>query len=297
MFRNLLVPLDGSPMAEAALPAAVYLAPKLPATITLLHILEREAPPEVHGHPHLRTPEEAQRYFDGLIQTRLPKALRVESHVHTSEVRHVPPSIEGHAADLPDCLVIMCTHGRSGLGSLMLGTLAQRVVAEGTTPVLLVPPDGPPEFRLRRLLVPLDGEEVHERALPVARELARACAADLHLVLVVPTRRTLAGAGEPAARLLPRTTDAMLRIAQEEGREYLGRQVACWQAGGLAVTSEIRQGDPSATIIDAARRSEADLIALATHRKAGLDAFWSGSVAPRVASYAKRSVLLVPIAD
>ena len=61
MFKHLLVPLDGSPLAEAALPAAAYLAQKLGASVTLLHVIEQDAPQEIHGERHLTDPDEAQR--------------------------------------------------------------------------------------------------------------------------------------------------------------------------------------------------------------------------------------------
>jgi nucleotide-binding universal stress UspA family protein len=63
MFKRLLVPLDGSHLAEAALPAAAFLALKLNAVLTLVHIVERNAPEEIHGDRHLTNADEANAYL------------------------------------------------------------------------------------------------------------------------------------------------------------------------------------------------------------------------------------------
>jgi nucleotide-binding universal stress UspA family protein len=172
------------------------------------------------------------------------------------------------------------------------------VVALGTTPVLLIRPSAAadaPFFACPKLLVPLDGTPEHEQGLPVAAELARACAAGLHLVVVVPTLETLSGNQKAAGRLLPLATTALLDLAQQGTEEYLQRHIAQLQAQGLAVTAEIRRGDPITVIVDTARQAGADLIVLGTHGKAGMDAFWSGSTAPKVSSRSRLPLLLVPV--
>ena len=308
MFRNLLVPLDGSRMAESALAAAAYLAPKLRARVTLIHGVERGAPETVHGERHLREPEEARAYLEEAAARAFPPGAQIACHTHSPEIARVAPSILEHAKEMPATLIVMCTHGRSGLGNLLFGNIAQRIVASGITPVLLVPPAfakasaGKPDnekgkFACRRLLVPLDGDTAHEQALPVAGELAAACQSEIHLVFVVATRGSLPGSDAAVGLFLPRATRAVLEIARQEAEAYLGRHVQCQQAGGRTVTSEICRGDAPRAIARAAQRSRADLIVMATHRKGAMDAFWAGSVAPRVASYAKRALLLVPITE
>jgi nucleotide-binding universal stress UspA family protein len=306
MFQNLLVPLDGSRMAESALAAAAYLAPRLRARVTLMHCIERAAPATVHGERHLREPEEARAYLEEAAARAFPPEAEIACHTHAPEIADVAPSILEHAKEMPSTLIVMCTHGRSGLGNLLFGSIAQRIVGSGTTPVLLVPPstetagkpdDGKSKFAFRRLLVPLDGDTAHEQALPVAGELAAACRSEIHLVFVVATRGSLPGNDAAVGLLLPRATRAVLEIARQEAEAYLARHIQCQQAGGHTVTSEVCRGDVRKAIGRAAQRSRADLIVMATHRKEAMEAFWSGSVAPRVASYANRPLLLVPIAE
>jgi nucleotide-binding universal stress UspA family protein len=213
-------------------------------------------------------------------------------------VTDVAASIADHARELADPLIVMCTHGRGGLGNLLLGNIAQRVVAAGTAPVLLVPPaEGgePPPFDCSRLLVPLAGDREHEPGLPVAGDLAGACGGTIRLLRVVRTRGTLADGVAAAGRLLPRTAAAMLEMVRQEAGEYLDARVRELQAAGLAVATEVRRGDPAGEILQAARDDGASVIVMATHRRGGMTAFWQGSVAHRVASYAKRPVLLVPL--
>jgi nucleotide-binding universal stress UspA family protein len=309
MFKHLVVPLDGSRLAEAALPAAAYLAQKLGASVTLLHVIERAAPAEVHGERHLTNPDEAYAYLDEVAHRALPADVQVDNHVHTCESADVARSIVEHVGELKPDLIVLCTHGRSGLRDLLFGSIAQQVVALGTTPVLLIRPTplpSPPHaggmeggcmvpFACRRLLVPLDGTPDHEQGLPAAAELARVCAAGLHLVVVVPTLGTLSGNQKAAGRLLPLAMSAVLELAQQGTEEYLRGHIAQLQAQGLSVTVEVRRGDPTAIIVDTALRTGADLIVLGTHGKAGMDAFWSGSTAPKVSSRSRLPLLLVPV--
>ena len=187
MFKELLVPLDGSPMAESALPAAAYLAEKLGARVTLMHCIERDAPEKVHGARHLSKPDEARAYLHETAHRAFPDGAQVACHTHEAAIADVPRSIIEHAEEMPSALIVLCTHGRSGLGKLLLGSIAQRILGLGATPVLLIPParaetkadkaagkpqGGAQAFACRRLLVPLDGREPHEEALTVAGDLS-----------------------------------------------------------------------------------------------------------------------------
>jgi nucleotide-binding universal stress UspA family protein len=300
MFKHLLVPLDGSRLAEAALPAAAYLAQKLRAAVTLIHIIERGSSGEIHGERHLTTPDEARAYLNEIAGRAFPPDLQVACHVHTVQTDDLARSIVDHVDELAPDLIVMCTHGSGGLRDLLYGSLAQQVVARGTTPVLLIRPDevdaGAP-FACRRLLVPLDGDPGHKQGLPAAVELARACAAGLALLFVVPTLGTLSGDRAAAGRLLPGATRALLELAHQDAAQYLARHVTALQAAGLNVTAECRRGEPAPTIVDAARATGADLIVLGTHGKAGMDAFWAGSIAPRISSRTRIPLLLVPVPE
>ncbi len=76
MFKHLLVPLDGSKLAESALPVAAWLAKTLKAPITLLHVIEQDAPEEVHRDRHLTNSDEAEAYLAKLPNPNFPKMSR-----------------------------------------------------------------------------------------------------------------------------------------------------------------------------------------------------------------------------
>jgi nucleotide-binding universal stress UspA family protein len=298
MFKRLLVPLDGSRLAESALPAAAYLAQILAIPVTLVHVLERNAPAEIHGEHHLTSRDEAYAYLDEVASRAFPTDVDVERHVHTSEVSDVALSIERHVVELNSDLVVMCTHGRSGVRDFLFGSIAQQVIALGKTPVLLIQPtinETVNNFSCRSILIPLDGNPDHEQALPLVAELARACSSSIHLVMVVPTLGTLSGEKAATARLLPGATSALLDLTQEGAEKYLQQHIAKLKEQEIAVTSEVARGDPITSIVRTQNEMNADLIALGTHGKTGTNAFWSGSLTPKIATRTNIPLLLVPV--
>lgn len=298
MFKHLLIPLDGSLLAETALPAAWYLAKTLGTAVTLLHLIERHAPTEVHHARHLRTADEAQAYLEAVKQRAFPKNTSVECHVHTAEISDVPRSIAEHAAELTNDLIVMCTHGRGDAHRWLFGSIAQKVIASSKTPLLLIPPqpDRPAlTFQCNRILVPLDGNVDHEQGLRRAAELAQACHADLHLLLVIPTLDKLKGEKAATGKLLPRTMTALLDLSEANAESYLRDHMLALQNTGLTVTAEIARGDAAAAIVAGVQRHRASLMALGTHGKTGLDAFWSGSLTPALADRSPVPMLLVHV--
>lgn len=299
MFKRLLVPLDGSTLAEAVLPATVYLAQTLAASVTLIHVIEQNAPLQIHGERHLTTVYEAWSYLEQVTRSFPPDVRRcVEQHVHTSQVSDVARTIADHVGEFNTDLIVMCTHGRSGLRNWLFGSIAQQTIALETTPILLIrPPEtGPtPPFLCRRMLVPLNGQPDHEQAVPVAVDLAHACGAAVKLLMVVPTVPTLVSEEATTAKLLPSTTAALLDITEQQAKAYLGNLVAQHQGNLPAIQADVGRGDPAKLIVQTARQIEVDLIVLATHGKKGTDAFWSGSLTPKIFSQHHQPLLLVPV--
>jgi nucleotide-binding universal stress UspA family protein len=242
----------------------------------------------------------------------------VTTHVHTEEeapadapaflgvqgVRNVARSIAEHAGELAPDLIVMCTHGdpRSSVGEggvrdLVVGSIAQQVIGQGKTPILLLHPQDPvatPLTALHTFLVALDGKPEHDQALQVAGELAKCFGASLHLLTVIPTLGTVSGEYAATGLLLPGTTSAMLNLTEEYTAESLEQRAAVWRKQGLKVKAEIRRGDPVHQILAAANGEKVDLIVLGTHGKTGMGAFWAGSVAPKVVSSTHTPLLLVP---
>ncbi len=299
MFKHILVPLDGSPLAEAALPAARFLADKLRAMVTLLHVIEKDAPKEVHGQPHLSNSGQAKEYLCAIRREIFAGNDRVKCHVHETAVKDVSASIVSHHREFDHDLIVMCSHGRGRALHLILGSIAQKVIAMGSIPVLITHPDDKkhaPAFACSAILVPLDGDADHEMALPVAAGLARACDAILRLVQVVPDFNSLSGPKTVTSRFLPSTTTKMLEIAAQDGALYLREMQDRLASQGITASSHVLRGDPAAVIAAIPGQSPIDLIVLATHGKSGMKGFWAGSVAHKVCSQSRTPLLLVPAA-
>lgn len=297
MFKHILVPLDGSHLAEAALAPAALIAETLGAPVTLIHIIEQEAPREVHKDRHLTKTDEALAYLREVAARAFPSTTKVETHVHSAAVENVAQSIVEHTQEefAPD-LIVMCTHGKSGVRGLLFGSIAQQVVAHGTIPLLLVRPKAPGgAFQLKKICVPLDSESLHDNSLPLSEELARTFDAELYLLSVVPTFGTLAGEQAAAGSLLPATTTALLNIKEENAREDLQAHINNMRTAGLRASAEVARGDPATVIVKSAEKAGADLIVLSTHRRAGMGAFWARSVAPNVANHSTLPLLLIPL--
>jgi len=296
MFKHILVPLDGSTLAEAALPAALSLAQTLNAPVTLLHIIEQDAPAEVHRDRHLTTPAEAEAYLKDVARRF---GGDVSTHVHTAPVADVAGSIVHHAADeyQPD-LIVLTSHGNSGVRDLIFGSIAQQVAAVGGIPVLLIKPtDLASSFTLHRILVPLDNESIHDTILPLAEQLAKACGAQLDLLCVIPTPGTDSGPHAAAGTMLPMTAAAYLDIAEEIAQEHFQAHLDELQKAEIPATAEIARGDPATVIARTAEHINADLILFGTHGRAGLDAFWNRSVTAAVARKSQIPLLLVPVQE
>lgn len=297
MFKNILVPLDGSKLAESALAPAVSFAQTLGAPLVLLHIIEKDAPSEVHRDHHLTRADEAEAYLKNLAQNAAQN-LVVETYVHSAAVQDVAASIIEHAnREFKPDLIAMCAHGSSGFRDLLVGSIAQKVLAGGEAPLLLLQPQTAElrPFSLRRILVPLDSESRHDEVLGFARRLARAYQAELYLLTVISTFDTLTGREAAISNMLPATATAFLDLQEENAKDHLQTHLNEILAAGENCSAEIGRGDPVEVIAATARRISADVILLGTHRKSGVKAFWARSVAPNVIKKTRIPLLLMPL--
>ena len=300
MFKHILVPLDGSKLAEAAVPVAGSLAQSLHAPVMLLHIIEQDAPQEIHKEHHITQADEASAYLQDVAKRGFPTGVQVDIHVHTAAVKDIPQSIVEHAmAEFQPDLIVMCTHGSGGVRDVLYGSIAQQVVGQGLTPLLLIKPraEAQTTFKLENILVPLDSGPVHDASLPITQELARAYHSKIYLLTVIPTFSTVAGEAAAASSLLPATTSALLDIDVENAEEDLLVHLNELKQAGFQVNAEVARGDPVTGIISIAEKLNMDLIVLTTHRKAGAAAFWARSVAPNVARKTHIPILLIPLEE
>ena len=296
-INNILIPLDGSHLAETVLPLASMLANLSHARLILFHVIEQNPPDKVHGEHHLANQGEASAYLTQVTQS-LPADFKVDQHVHGSGEKDVAHSIVDHCKEMSVDLIVMCAHGQSGLQSRIFGNIAQKVLSIGVVPVLLLSPEKDRRIEASNcqcILVPLDGDPDHEAGLDMAVELSHICQAKLHLVMVIHELSTLPGEQAASAVMLPNVTSALLDLDCEEAELYLVELMGKLIDKDIPVTGEVQRGDPARQIARSVRDVSADMIVLGTHSKTAMGAFWSGSVTPKIATQTHLPLLLVPV--
>ena len=305
MFHEVLVPLDGSPHSEQALPLAGVIADLAGSHLTLARVhspigrLARAANGSMRGAPLLAGDQlaidTARRYLEGLARELAPE-LTGQSIATTVLIGGVSSELLRHARATATDLVVMTTHGRGAVGRAWLGSVADRLVRRSRIPILLLrpgearpAPGAVPTWD--HVLVPLDGSELAAQILTPALALARLTRARVTLLRVVD--RALLAFGYPpvphGAVLEPVSAAADEAVA----REYLDRTAAALRAEDLDVdTSIIAHPRPAEAILDAAETAGAGLIALSTRGFGGVSRALLGSVADKVLRAATVPVLV-----
>lgn len=294
-FDRLVVPLDGSRLAEVVVAPVTRLARRLSARVILLHVLEDRAPSTVHGDRHLTTAAEADAYLAEVAQGMAAEGVDVEYHSHDNPEGDVAASISDHAAELGASLLVLCTHGRGRPRDWVVGSIAQQVVRKAETPVLLIrpPADDAGAFPPRSVITTLDGTPEGERALPVALAFARAFGIPHHLLMAVPTLGTLTGDRIASARLVPSATAATLDLEADDAGTYVRGLAETLSASGVETRAHVARGDIAQSVLDLADEEGPALIAMATHARSGLEGLWAPSVGQRVVGRSRCPLLLV----
>jgi nucleotide-binding universal stress UspA family protein len=314
MYAHILVPLDGSERAERALPVAARIARATGARITMLQALTMPAPAGAFPASAMLTASQiaAQQaavagYLTGICGSPVLSGLDVTTQVATDTpaAAILATAQEGQAGQVGQVdLIVLCSHGRSGISRWVLGSVAEHVARHATAPVLVLRESGPiptgphpdPEQPIR-ILVPLDGSALAEAALDPAADTILALAGPhggaLHLTAVLTAFET-----DPAS--MPEG------LALVGARTYLARIADRLRAGypQLTVTWSITTGFDTADALlrvaemgeDAAGAgpsSRCDLIAMATHGRTGVARWALGSITERVLHASTLPLLIV----
>jgi nucleotide-binding universal stress UspA family protein len=294
---EILVPLDGSPLADAALPYAETIAGATGASLRLLGVVERESAGLQNWPDAVRTYVETVR-LDSLTQHLVTTAAAVSERGVPAESAVVigdPADEILAAADTPGVTtVVMATRGRGGIQRLFIGSVADKVMRHAARPTLLISPSEAhgekAAVSLRRIMVPLDGSPLAETALPRAIELAAATGALVTLVRVEPF--VTAGSAPYGAVV------DFARIEEEVGAAagaYL-EKVAGQFPASLQVETAVLRGFSAATLIEFATHEAVDLVVMTTHGRGGLRRLALGSTADRMVRSGVPVLLLRPLA-
>jgi nucleotide-binding universal stress UspA family protein len=288
MLQRILVPLDGSPLSERALPYAQSLASASQARIILLRAVEAHAMTgRGRAKARIAAMTEAETYLEVNANSLREQGLTVDvAQPYGGAADAILDEVAFREVDL----VVMATHGRGGLGRFVYGSVAARVLHEAEVPVLLVRaweerPGGSFDAA-PRIVVPLDGSQFAEAALPVARDVAAALGGQLLYVQAVMPPEVAGvpdlhyGQFDPESELAEATA-YLKRIAGEESTADRPAQIVA------------QVGMPAAMIPEVARANRAALVVMATHGRSGLGRLIMGSVADATLRQGTTPLLLV----
>lgn len=280
-MTRVLLPLDGSPLAEEAIPLAREAARALDATVSLLSVYPVDrAGAELGGivaYPEGEGLDHVVAYLDETAKNPTLSGLQVERDVRLGPVAD---QIAEYAEDKAPDVVVLSTHGAGRATRRPRGRVADELVRTLPVPVLVSPP-GKARDQIRKVLVALDGSADGDRVLPIARKIAEGAGASTHLLIVVDA--------EPAFQLDPDVSGKVTGDLRDAAARHLN---------AVAVRGEetaVVEGHAVDAILDYADAQGCDLIAMATHGRSGRARLDLGSVADGVLSSADRPVLLVRI--
>jgi nucleotide-binding universal stress UspA family protein len=288
MFEHMLVPLDGSVLSEGVLPYAEYLAKGLGAKVTLLSVV----------NPVIRRPPgpgpvgaEEREYLERQSHRLRSEGIEIDSIATVGY--YVVDEIITKAKKLGCDLIAMSTHGRTGLGQALLGSVTHDVLHRSPIPVLVIRPPEDGELvrepiKITSIVVPLDGSELAEAVLPYVEKLAIRLSLEIILLQVVRLVALVPAVVAGAPRDL---TEAEVEGMSQVSRYLLGvaRRL---QGKGVQVRHEVLRGPPGAEIVKFARQTPQSIVAMSTHGRSGLSYLVLGSVTDHVIKHSGDPVLV-----
>jgi nucleotide-binding universal stress UspA family protein len=298
MISKIVVPLDGSPVAEAALPYARALALSANLPVELLSVIDLD---EMARHIATESglfldtlddfaTRRRSEYLTALAQSFAGSA--VSCQIGRGDAAG---SIIEHAAAEKTALICLATHGRSGLQRWLLGSVAEKVLRASANPVLLVRGSGTapvnPVKSLDSIIVALDGSSVAEQVLPAVSEIAKSLDSEVILFRAysVPHGSFYEGGGSYAVdqQRLSANIETDVQLYLEERRTVLAN------AGLAKVSYASQEGLAADAIIQFARNQPDGLIALCSHGRSGVQRWALGSVTETVVRHADNPVLIL----
>ncbi len=297
MYSKILIPLDGSTVAERVLPFARILSGALKLPIELLEVVDIAA---VTAH----IAADKARYLEKII-TEAERSSReylekIAPQFTGSKVTCTV--LQGHAADViteragaePDTLIAMATHGRSGINRWLLGSVAEKVLRGTKSPLFLVRAgfdgDTASAVTLKTIVAPLDGSELAESVLPTVTEVAKM----LNLEVVLCRAYELPASDYYGSEAYLPDYEEMTKQVEAEAENYLRQKAEALKAAGLAkVSTVVLAGSGAEEIIRYAREHHNALVAMCTHGRSGVGRWVLGSVTEKVVRHSDDPVLVV----
>lgn len=284
MYERILVPLDGSELAERAIPYVAELSQRFDSEAILFTVFT--------AGEYLERPLKA--YLEKKAQEL--KSLGVKAHTVVAQ-GNAATEILTFAEKNEIQLIALSTHGRTGLKLWAMGSVAHKVLQRSPNPVLLVRSGTPQaeevEKKLGKILVLLDGSEFSESTLPHIESIARGTETEVCLLRVIePIATPQFGVHSGGFDWEKYEKDLAAQLAKET-KNYLQRKENFLRRRDVKVTSVSLVGKPTPAILEYADDKAFDLIALSTHGLSGITRWVYGSVASRIIERSSKHILLV----
>jgi nucleotide-binding universal stress UspA family protein len=276
MYTKIVVPLDGSPLSEVALPYAEEIAGRLGCNLVLFTALPVEDQEEIQNHASYisRMIDITRRQVEKYTKNTGDKNVNVDAATY---IGNPAEGILNYAEKSYPSLIVMATHGRSGVGRWAVGSVADKVVRATTRqPLLLIRAKGAhPDVRAKRTLkkavVPLDGSPLSEAVIPYIKEIANLLKMEVTLIQVI------------------QKTNGYRADAEAYLKEWCER----FAEQGITSKYEVRSGSAAEQIIDLVDNAASDLVAMSTRGQTAINLWSLGSVAQKVLLGGTSPLLLV----
>jgi nucleotide-binding universal stress UspA family protein len=298
MFDPILVPMDGSLLAECVLPHAVAIARAFDAKVILLRVLEKNQASEkvqLFDLVNWQINKTGVKLYLEKISARLQKSgLRIETAVLEGLVAE---SITEYAQSQGMKLIILSSHGRSGLSQWGISSVTQKIIFSAPTSVLIIRAHQPVasesiERQYTRIVVPLDGSQRAENVLPMVTLLARFHQSRIHIVHVVKTPEM--ARQMPLAREDVDLSDRIVARNRAEAVRYLDQMRLRSPLDGIDVQTHLLTSDNAATVLhELVEQEHIDMVALSAHGYSGNNQWPYGSMVNNFILYSKVPLLIV----
>jgi nucleotide-binding universal stress UspA family protein len=293
MFKKMLVLLDGSNLSEVVFTYAQELAGRLNLDLELLHVCNTQ---EAEQLPMRRA------YMEHMAEVLQTKAEEIrartgsgapDQHIKAKGavvVGYPPEEILKYVDQNNIDLVMLSTHGRSGINMWDIGNVANKVIHAARIPIWLVPAELREEVIRdqvpnRTMVIPLDGSKMSEKVIPYAIDIAKQRGAETAMVLV--------NVEEADYHMTNLEQLKRIEATRNEMKKYLDGQAEIIKQAGLQVRTEILSGDPATAIIDFLKNNPTQLVAMATHGHSGLSRMIFGSVTENIIHLVKKTPIFL----
>jgi len=289
MFQRILVPLDGSKLAEQVFPHVAELAKAFGSEVVLVAVCEPEE--KDYGHACRLYINNEVEQLSGAMEKGLAVTIKAEVLVG-KPAKQILDYAEENDIDL----IIISSHGRSGLMPRSLGSTVNKLLHRASVPLIIVRAEeilleSAKSKLLKRILIPLDGTEENAVILPYVVELTRKLDSEVILIQVIELGHhvhTIMGLDYIPFK--DRDMDSM----NTKARKYLNEVSEQFAGTRATIRCEVRLGDTAKEIIKYASETDSRLIALASHVHSCIEAWFYGSVTHQILHASSQSVFLGP---